>query len=40
MFPSHDRGNGKRYERRNGKIRFNGKWMDEGDHNFPWEPYD
>ena len=32
--------NGKRYERRNGKIRFNGKWMVEGDHNFPWEPYD
>jgi hypothetical protein len=28
---------GKRYERKDGKIKYNGKWVDEGDKNFPWE---
>tara|TARA_R100000152_G_C6661787_1_gene100494 strand:- start:189 stop:656 length:468 start_codon:yes stop_codon:yes gene_type:complete len=28
---------GKRYERKDGKIKYNGKWIEEGDKNFPWE---
>ena len=30
---------GKKYERKNGKIKYNGKWMDEGSKNFPWEQH-
>jgi hypothetical protein len=29
--------NGKKYERKNGKIKYNGKWMQEGAEGFPWE---
>ena len=29
--------NGKKYERKNGKIKYNGKWMQEGASGFPWE---
>ena len=25
------------YHRKDGKIKYNGKWKDEGDHSFPWE---
>jgi len=28
---------GKKYERKNGKIKYNGKWVEEGHKNFPWE---
>ena len=28
---------GKKYERKDGKIKYKGKWVDEGDKNFPWE---
>ena len=28
---------GKTYQRKDGKIKYNGKWKDEGDHSFPWE---
>ena len=28
---------GKTYPRKNGKIKYNGKWTAEGDHSFPWE---
>jgi hypothetical protein len=28
---------GKTYKRKDGKIQYNGKWKDEGDHSFPWE---
>jgi|TARA_R110002153_G_scaffold250508_1_gene407282 hypothetical protein len=27
----------KTYHRKDGKIKYNGKWKDEGDHSFPWE---
>ena len=29
--------NGKKYSRKNGKIKYNGKWIKEGSKNFPWE---
>ena len=29
--------NGKKYARKNGKINYNGKWMQEGASGFPWE---
>jgi len=29
--------NGKKYERKDGKIKYNGKWMQEGSSGFPWE---
>ena len=25
------------YHRKDGKIKYNGEWKDEGDHSFPWE---
>ena len=28
---------GQNYERKNGKINFNGEWLPEGSHEFPWE---
>jgi GTP-dependent phosphoenolpyruvate carboxykinase len=28
---------GKKYARKNGKINYKGKWMEEGDHSLPWE---
>ena len=28
---------GKKYERKYGKIKYNGKWRDEGWKSFPWE---
>ena len=28
---------GKRYPRKDGKIKYNGKWSEEGSMNFPWE---
>ncbi len=28
---------GKTYARKDGKVKYNGKWKDEGDHSFPWE---
>ena len=28
---------GKKYERKDGKIKYNGKWRDEGWEQFPWE---
>jgi hypothetical protein len=28
---------GKKYARKDGKIKYNGKWLEEGDHSFPWE---
>ena len=31
--------NGKKYERKDGKIKFNGKWMPEGSKDFPWEQH-
>jgi len=29
--------NGKKYERKNGKIKYNGKWYKEGHKSLPWE---
>ena len=31
------RDNGKTYARKDGKIKYNGKWHEEGSHEFPWE---
>ena len=28
---------GKTYQRKDGKVKYNGKWKNEGDHSFPWE---
>ena len=28
---------GKKYERKDGKIKYNGKWVEEGYKDFPWE---
>ena len=28
---------GKKYPRKDGKIKYKGKWVEEGDKNFPWE---
>ena len=28
---------GKKYERKDGKIKYNGQWRDEGWEQFPWE---
>ena len=28
---------GKRYPRKDGKIKYNGKWVEEGYKDFPWE---
>ena len=28
---------GKKYERKNGKINYNGNWLEEGYEDFPWE---
>ena len=30
---------GEKYERKNGKINFNGEWKVEGDHTLPWEKH-
>ena len=29
--------NGEKYPRKNGKIKYNGKWIMEGSKSFPWE---
>lgn len=29
--------NGKTYKREKGKIKYNGKWLEEGSESFPWE---
>tara|TARA_R100000742_G_C4255462_1_gene73408 strand:+ start:281 stop:637 length:357 start_codon:yes stop_codon:yes gene_type:complete len=34
---NHVRYNGKSYHRKDGKINYNGKWLEEGDKSFPWE---
>ena len=31
------RSDGKTYPRKDGKIKYNGEWKDEGDSSFPWE---
>ena len=28
---------GKNYPRKNGKVLYSGKWLEEGDNRFPWE---
>ena len=28
---------GQNYERKDGKINYDGKWLPEGSHEFPWE---
>ena len=28
---------GKKYPRKDGKIKYNGKWSEEGSKSFPWE---
>ena len=28
---------GNKYERKDGKIKYDGKWIQEGDKSFPWE---
>ena len=35
--PTFVRDNGSTYPRKNGKIKYNGKWHHEGSHAFPWE---
>ena len=30
---------GESYERKNGKINYNGEWLPEGDTTFPWEKH-
>ena len=30
---------GNSYERKNGKINYNGEWLPEGDKSFPWEQH-
>ena len=30
---------GEKYERKNGKINYNGKWVKEGSKEFPWEQH-
>ena len=35
--PGFVRDNGAEYPRKNGKIKYNGKWHHEGSHAFPWE---
>ena len=30
---------GETYERKNGKIKYNGKWSPEGSTDFPWEKH-
>ena len=30
---------GETYERKNGEINYNGKWLPEGDRSFPWEQH-
>ena len=30
---------GEDYERKNGKINYNGEWLPEGDMSFPWEKH-
>ena len=34
---NHVRYNGKSYHRKDGKIKYNGKWHEEGSKSFPWE---
>jgi hypothetical protein len=34
---NHVRHNGVTYPRKDGKIKYNGKWMTEGSNGFPWE---
>lgn len=34
---SYVRWNGKTYARKDGMIKYNGKWLEEGDDSFPWE---
>ena len=29
--------NGNTYKRKDGKIKYNGKWIEEGSKDFPWE---
>ena len=31
------RWNGKTHPRKDGKIKYNGEWLEEGDDSFPWE---
>ena len=31
--------NGQQYQRKQGKILFNGEWMPEGSKDFPWEQH-
>ena len=33
----HIRYNNKTYHRKDGKIKYNGKWLPEGDKSLPWE---
>ena len=35
--PDFVKDNGSVYPRKNGKIKYNGKWHHEGSHEFPWE---
>ena len=30
---------GEKHERKNGKIKYNGKWVPEGSKDFPWEQH-
>ena len=30
---------GEKYDRKDGKINFNGEWRQEGDHTLPWEKH-
>ena len=33
----HSEYKGKKYERKDGKIKYKGKWIEEGYKDFPWE---
>ena len=35
--PNFVRDNDKEYPRKNGKMKYTGKWHPEGSHAFPWE---
>ena len=35
----HIKWNGKKYNRKNGKINYKGKWIPEGSKDFPWEKH-
>ena len=36
---NHIKWNGKKYNRKNGKINYKGKWIPEGSKDFPWEKH-